>query len=46
LNLDRSVNKLSERINKIDYQGISGTATTLITGKQKDNLDKRLVKDY
>lgn len=37
LKSDRSVNKLSERINKIDYRGISGTATTTsITGKYKD----------
>lgn len=42
----RSVNKLSERINKIDYQGISGTATTPITGKHKDYLDNPLVKYY
>jgi hypothetical protein len=29
LNLDRSVNKLSERVNKIDYQGTISTATDL-----------------
>ena len=43
----RSVNKLSERINKIDYRGISGTATTTsITEKHKDYLDNPLVKYY
>ena len=47
LKSDRSVNKLSERINKIDYRGISGTATTTsITGKHKDYLDNLLVKYY